>query len=108
MDLTTTDVRGRMVCFIPGTDHVEGHGFRVAFVVEGEDGYRPTGTWPYTGAVGETLPWFWGPTLAEAEAEAARQNEAMGITPDEAAKIVVASMEKGCKASRRGSRRVSP
>jgi len=83
----------KLVAFIPG-EHVEGRGFRVAFAVEGERGYFPTGTWPYTGAAGETMPWFWGPTIEDARRHAAAHNERRGIGADEATRIVVASMRR--------------
>lgn len=82
----------RMVAYIMADAFVEGHGYRVAFVVEGENGYRPTGTWPYTGAIGETLPWFWGPTLADAEQRARAYNEKNGISADAERDIIVQSM----------------
>jgi len=80
----------RMVAYIPGTDYVEGHGFRVAFVVEGEDGYRPTGQWPCP--PGGQMPWFWGPTLADAHKAAESYNAERGISKMEAFKIVGHSM----------------
>lgn len=87
----------RMFAFIPGTDFVEGQGFRVAFVVEGEDGYRPTGNWPYEARPGQVLPWFWGPTLMDAERAADDYNERRGIPKEEALKIIHESMRLGRK-----------
>lgn len=83
----------RMVAYIPGTDYVEGHGFRVAFVVEGEDGYRPTGQWPCP--PGGQMPWFWGPTLDDANKAAEEYNAERGILKMEAFKIVGQSMFGG-------------
>lgn len=84
--------RKRTVCYIPGTDYVEGRGYRVAFVTEGEDGYYPTGTWPYTGEAGTTMPWFAGPTLQDAYRFADETNERLGITKIDALRIVAESM----------------
>lgn len=82
----------RMVAYIPGTDYIEGRGYRVAFVTEGEDGYRPTGNWPYNGGRGEVVPWFWGPTLAEANKHAEEYNAERGISKMEAFNIIGKSM----------------
>lgn len=79
---------GRMVAFIPEHEYVEGHGFRVGFVVEGENGYRLSGDWPYTGAVGETMPWFWGHDLTEARRLADEHNQRLGIAPEESQAII--------------------
>ncbi len=89
-----------------GSGLVEGRGYRVAMVTAGEAGYRWTGTWPYTGAVGETLPYFWGPTLEDAKRHAAEQNERrFGVTPEVATIIVLRSMFSGPR--RHGRRRAS-
>lgn len=81
----------RMVAFIPPNAFVEGQGWRVSFVVEGEDGHRPTGTWPYDGKPGQTIPWFWGPSYEEACAQAREYNARMGIDEETAFKIVARS-----------------
>lgn len=82
----------RIVAYIPTDSYVEGHGFRVSFVVEGEFGHRPTGNWPYKGGRGQVMPWFWGPTLEEAQAQADAYNEAQGISKMDAFIIVARSM----------------
>ena len=83
----------RVVAFVPAdADRDERGRFRVSLVVEGENGHRPTGTWPYHGKIGETLPWFWGPTLADAEKAAEQYNEDRGIPREEAFGIVARSM----------------
>lgn len=88
----------RRWCFdIPESSHVEGYGYRVSIVFEREPGHFPTGTWPFTGAPGEKLPWFCGPTLAEAQAQAAEMNEQLGIDEREAVKIVASSMGSGAR-----------
>lgn len=86
------DPRARIVAFIPIDAYVKGQGYRVSFVVEGESYHRPTGTWPYTGAVGETMPWFWGHDYDEACQLADAYNEKAGVDAKEAALIVARSM----------------
>jgi len=89
--------QARMVCWINPLDRVENYGFRVAFVIEGEDGYRPTGNWPYGGKVGEAMPWFWGPTLAIAEKLADEYNERLGVSKEDASKIIARSISAGLR-----------
>ena len=85
-----------------GSGFVEGRGYRVAVVVAGEDGFHWTGTRPYTGAIGETLPYFWGPTLDDAKRVAATQNERrFGVTPEVATIIILRSMSSGPRRRRR-------
>lgn len=84
-----------MVAYIPTDAHVEGHGFRVALVVEGEDGYRPTGTWPYEGKPGQQMPWFWGDTYDQACTFARDYNAQRGIDAETASEIVAHSMALG-------------
>lgn len=90
----------RAVAFVDETMFVPGHGYRVALVFEGEDGYRPTGTWPYNGGVGEVMPWFWGDTIEKARTACDSYNERFGIPREEAWAIVARSMAGG----RRGNR----
>lgn len=82
----------RIVAYVGPDTYVEGAGYRVSLVVEGEHGHHPTGTWPYHGGVGETRPWFWGPTLEDAERAAVQYNEQRGISAKDAAVIVALSM----------------
>lgn len=82
----------RAVAFIPDDGFVKGHGWRAAFVVEGEHGYRPTGNWPYHGGVGETLPWFWGMDRAEADRRAVEYNRQRGFDETTVARIILGSM----------------
>lgn len=80
----------RQVLHVDETMFVEGHGFRPVFVVEGEDGYRENGTWPYEG--GQVMPWFFGPTIADARRQCAQMNERLGISEREAVMIVALAM----------------
>lgn len=85
----------RMVAYIPTDAFVEGHGWRVSIVVEGEDGHRPTGTWPYEGKPGQTAPWFWGQDFETARKMAREYNARLGISEVDAFKIVARSMGRG-------------
>jgi hypothetical protein len=69
---------------------IEGHGWRLAVCIEGEKGYYPTGTWPFTGTVGESRPIFVRGTYEDAQKKVDVLNERMGLTPKDAA-ILVAS-----------------
>lgn len=94
----------RMIVFIPLDGYVEGHGWRVSIVVEGEDGHRPTGVWPYNPR--SPLPWFWGEGLPYLEALKLcdEHNERMGISAIDAAAIVGRSMRAAAE-SRSGAAR---
>lgn len=61
---------------------VKGRGYRASIVFEGEHGHRPTGTWPYRGKAGETMPYFWGPTLAAAKQQEAECNKRLGLSAE--------------------------
>jgi hypothetical protein len=74
--------------------YVPGHGFRVAIVLAGEDGYRLTGTWPYSGLPGQVMPWFWGHDLARAQEIAAEHNARAGISSHAASLVVARSMAR--------------
>lgn len=91
-NVPSIDPKARIVAFIPLDGYIEGHGYRVSLVVEGERFHRPTGTWPYTGKAGESMPWFWGEDYEVAQAEAERYNRNQGIEPKEAMIIIARSM----------------
>lgn len=94
----------KMVYFVDATAYVEGHGYRVSIVVEGENGHRPTGDDDWQTNPRARMPYFWGPSLADAERAAEEQNERMGISKREAFEIVSASMfPKGKIARKRRS-----
>lgn len=85
-------MKKRCCYYIPADAFIEGHGYRVSVVFEGEAGHSPTGTWPYTGAHGEKLPWFWGQTRTEAEEIAQRENSRMGLSAADVGDIVTSSV----------------
>jgi hypothetical protein len=91
----------RMCYFIPTDGHVPDHGYRVSIVVEGKAGHQPTGTWPYSGKPGESMPYFWGDDFDKAEATAKMMNERRGLTERDVTEIVSSSMAK--TRQRRGS-----
>ncbi len=78
-------------------------GYRVAVIVAGEDGYRWTGTWPNDGT--GVMPYFWGPTLEDAQRNAEKQNARRGVTSEEAILVVLRSMERSLPARRSTGRR---
>lgn len=92
LGVPSIDPKARVVAFIPLDGYVKGHGYRVSLVVEGERFHRPTGTWPYHGDVGQSMPWFWGDDYEAAQAIAESYNRDQGIDPKEAALIVARSM----------------
>lgn len=87
---------GRMCLFVDESMLVDGHGYRVSVVRENEPGHHPTGTWPYRGTPGETMPWFWGRTKDGFSIEEARKavdeyNTRLGLSKKEAEEIVASS-----------------
>lgn len=93
--MTVTLPRGRIILYVDESMYVKGHGFRPVFVVEGEDGVRENGTWPYTGGVGQTMPWFFGHDIATARRLVVQHNQRLGVSEEEASLIVSQSMSKG-------------
>lgn len=84
----------RMIAWIPVDAYVQGEGYRVSIVKEGEAGHYPTGNWPYKAGPGQQMPWFWGHDLAQAQRLADEYNEKMGISREEAEKIVNDSIRR--------------
>jgi hypothetical protein len=84
----------RMCYVIVPQEFVPEQGFRACVCIEGETGYRPTGNWPYHGRVGETMPYFWGLSLDEAEQAAKKQNERLGLTEKDVAIIIASTMRE--------------
>lgn len=91
----------RVIAWVSETTYVKDQGYRVSFVVEGEDGHRPTGDWPYRGKPGQTVPWFWGPTLEDARRACDEYNGRLGVSREEAFKIVSGSIEAGIARTKR-------
>lgn len=88
---------GRFCYFIPMGSFIHGRGWRVSIVRENESGHFPTGSWPYSGRPGETLPYFWGDPdnpndLESAEEVCSKMNERMGLSKQDVVKIVSSSM----------------
>ena len=93
--------RPQYAYYVPVEGHVRGKGFRVSVVFEGEDGHFPTGTWPYEGKADQKMPWFWGgDSYAAAEAQCRAENAKIGLSEQDAFKIVMSSMTAANK--RRG------
>lgn len=80
----------RYIAWVDPAWFVEGHGYRVSIVKEGEQGHYPTGVWPNDGT--KSMPWFWGPTLEEAEQTAIEYNRKLGVEPVDAEMILLQSM----------------
>jgi hypothetical protein len=76
----------RTCFYIPPDQHDE-NGWIPSVVTEGEPGHAPLkGNGPCA------QPWYWGKTLAEAEATADRENARLGLTRDEVLDIVLSSL----------------
>lgn len=72
----------RRICyFVMESQQNEKGELRALIAVEGERGYYKT-------------DWFWGDDVDVAEEIARKKNEAMGISKDEAIKIVLSTMRK--------------
>lgn len=82
----------RWIYYIPLDAFIEGYGFRVSIVIEGERGHFPTGDWPYIAKKGHRMPWFWGMTYEEAEQIAAEQNDKLGYDAATVWKILSSSV----------------
>lgn len=63
------------------------HGYVPSMVKRNEAGHSPL-----TGKGAWAQPWYWGRTYAEAQATCAEQNEKIGVSPAEAAMIVLSSI----------------
>ncbi len=83
-------------CYYVGPEtYVKDEGHRAAIVFENIPGYTLTGNWPYDGKPGQVAPYFWGHDLAEAQAQADRVNLDMGVSREEARRIIGSSMSAG-------------
>jgi len=73
-------------CFYIPVDQFDENGYIPSVVTEGEPGHAPlTGNGPHA------TPWYWGHTYEEARQTAERENLERGITPEDAAEIVLSS-----------------
>ena len=63
----------RWCYFIPLDGFIEGRGWRVSVVIEGETGHYPTGDLDHE-MRDHREPWFWGMTYHDAEQTAAETN----------------------------------
>lgn len=80
------------IVWVPDDALVEGHGYRPSFVFEDIPGHVPNGTWPYSGKVGESVPWFWGFDLVKAQGIARAYNDRLGISLEREAEILKSSI----------------
>lgn len=78
----TNQTGNRRAYFILESQTNEKGEFRALIAVENESGYYKT-------------DWFWGKILTDAEAIVRDKNLSMGITEDEAVKIIGSTMRKG-------------
>lgn len=91
----------RFCAFIPGDAYVEGHGFRVSIVIEGEPGHFPTGDDNWRAGRGRQ-PWFWGDEYEEAKAAALSYNrDKLKLTAKDCADIVTSSIAAEAQPRRR-------
>lgn len=90
--MTKKAMSKRTIYYVPVEGYDDEHGFRASVVVEDEPGHRPTGTYPFSGALGETRPYFWGHDYVAAQAIADGHNARMGITKEEATSILASSI----------------
>ena len=81
-DFRTENSGNRRCYFILGSQTNDKCEFRALIAVENEKGYYKT-------------DWFWGSNLDQAEEIAREKNLAMGITEEEAHKIILLTMRKG-------------
>jgi hypothetical protein len=91
-NITDLFATSRYCFFIPVEGFVEGHGYRVSIVFEGESGHYPTGDWPYESKPGQKMPWFWGEDYDAACRTADAQNDRIGISRKLALEIINSSM----------------
>lgn len=83
----------RMIYYVDSTLYDESEkAYRVSIVVEGEDGHRPTGDDDHASNPRAVRPYFWGPTLKDAQQQMRKQNERLGISTEEAEEIIMQSM----------------
>ena len=77
----------RYCVYVPETAYVEGKGFIPSVVREDEAGHTPL-----MGRGELAQPWFWGPTIEDAQRQADEYNTALGLTEEDVVEIVTSSM----------------
>lgn len=90
-----TPEAGKFCYYVGPETYVKSEGYRAAIVFENIPGYTLTGNWPYDGKPGQVAPYFWGHDLAAAQAQADRVNLDLGVTRQEAGRIIGSSMSAG-------------
>jgi hypothetical protein len=74
-------------CFYIPAEQFDENGYIPSLVTEGQAGHAPlTGNGPHAS------PWYWGKTYEEARAVCAAENAKLGISPEDAARIVLSSV----------------
>lgn len=74
-------------CFWIPAEPYDENGYVPSLVTEGEPGHAPL-----TGKGSCAAPWYWGKTYEEAQRVCDKENDKLGVTPREAAEIVLSSM----------------
>lgn len=87
-----TPEAGRFCYYVGPECLVPGNGYRASVVYENIPGHIPTGDWPYTNARTQKLPYFWGPTFADAKAHCEWVNSRLGLSQDDVLAIIDHSM----------------
>jgi hypothetical protein len=79
-------------CFYIPAEQYDAEGWIPSWVTEDEPGHAPLAG---DGPEGGRRPWHWGRTYEEARAVCAAENERLGVTPDDAFRIISSSMAAG-------------
>jgi hypothetical protein len=78
-------------CFYIPEGQFDENGYIPSLVTEDTPGHAPL-----TGKGRCARPWYWGRTLEEAQATAARENvRVFGLSPEQALEILISSMRAG-------------
>lgn len=86
------DPYARMAYYVCATMYVKGYGYRPSIVVEGVAGHHPTGDDDWETNPSARRPYFWGPTLKDAEDTCAYMNERVGLSAQDVLTIIRSSM----------------
>lgn len=85
--MSAPEQTGPRQCFYVPVEQYDENGYIPSLVTEGVPGHAPL-----TGSGTAASPWYWGKTYKEACATCAAENLAIGISPKDAALIVLSSM----------------